>query len=199
MYKHPSQPSTKLIRTVEKVALSSFVVCSFAAYALHERLNSTNAAGLDPSASQSPVASPQVAPAASGFALAPTDIPAQPVTSNNRPAQPAPRSTAVPTPVPAQARGQYKDGQYTGPSVNAFYGQVQVRAVIQNGKLADVQLLQYPSDRRTSVRINTFAVPVLQQEAVQAQNANVDFVSGATLTSEAFARSLQAALNSARS
>jgi uncharacterized protein with FMN-binding domain len=62
-----------------------------------------------------------------------------------------------------------------------------------------VTFLQYPNDRRTSVRINQQVMPWLQSEAVQAQNANVDIITGATLTSEAFAQSLQAALSNARS
>ncbi len=110
------------------------------------------------------------------------------------------QSPAVqPTALPASptAAGQYKDGQYTGPQVDAFYGWVQVQAVIQNGQIADVKFLQYPSDRRTSQRINSIAMPWLTQEAVQAQSANVDIISGATLTSEAFAQSLQAALQTA--
>jgi uncharacterized protein with FMN-binding domain len=69
---------------------------------------------------------------------------------------------------------------------------------VQNGKIADVQFLQYPHDRRTSQRINSSVMPYLQTEAIQAQSANVDLITGATLTSEAFAESLQAALSGAR-
>ena len=75
---------------------------------------------------------------------------------------------------------------------------MRVQTIIRNGKIANVQFLEYPSDRRTSVRINNFAVPLLQQEAIQAQTANVDFISGATLTSQAFEMSLQSALNQAK-
>ena len=94
--------------------------------------------------------------------------------------------------------GQYKDGVYTGTEVDAYYGLVQVQATIKQGKLADVQFLEYPNDRRTSIRINTIAMPDLQQEAIQAQSAQVDTISGATLTSEAFVQSLQVALSSAK-
>jgi uncharacterized protein with FMN-binding domain len=92
----------------------------------------------------------------------------------------------------------YKDGTYTGPVTDAYYGMVQVQAVIQNGKISSVQFLDYPHDRRTSQEINSQAMPWLQQEAIQAQSANVNIISGATLTSEAFARSLQAALQTAK-
>jgi uncharacterized protein with FMN-binding domain len=91
----------------------------------------------------------------------------------------------------------YKNGTFTGPESNAYYGLVQVQVVIQNGKIADVQFLDYPHDRRTSQEINTQVMPWLKQEAIQAQSANVNIISGATLTSEAFANSLQSALNSA--
>lgn len=94
--------------------------------------------------------------------------------------------------------GPVKDGTYTGSEVDAYYGLVKVQATIQGGKITDVQFLEYPNDRRTSVRINSIAVPDLQQEAIQAQTANVDIVSGATLTSEAFIASLQSALDAAK-
>ncbi len=92
----------------------------------------------------------------------------------------------------------YKNGTYTGPSVNVYYGNVQVQVVIQNGKIANVTFLDYPHDRRTSQMINNQAMPWLTQEAIQAQSANVNLISGATLTSEGFANSLQAALQTAQ-
>jgi uncharacterized protein with FMN-binding domain len=73
-----------------------------------------------------------------------------------------------------------------------------VRAIIQDGRIMDVQFLEYPQDRRTSARINSRAVPALRREAIQAQNAQVDIISGATLTSEAFIQSLQSALDQAK-
>lgn len=82
--------------------------------------------------------------------------------------------------------------------VNVRFGYVQVQTTIQNGEITDVQFLQYPMDRRTSARINSVAVPMLQQEAIQAQSANVDIITGATLTSLGFERSLQAALSQAK-
>lgn len=89
------------------------------------------------------------------------------------------------------------DGTFDGPAVDAFYGLVQIEANVQNGKLASIRVLQFPSDRRTSIMINRQALPVLRLEAVAAQSADVDIVSGATLTSEAFIESLGAALKQA--
>jgi len=119
------------------------------------------------------------------------------------PAKTTPKPAPVPKPVPVPApapkpQGQYKDGTYTGPSVDAYYGNVQVAAVIQNGKLADVKILDYPQDRRTSQYINGQALPILVQEAISAQNANVDAVSGASESSPAFKQSLSAALVQAK-
>jgi uncharacterized protein with FMN-binding domain len=179
-------------KTVRRFLLSAFVVVSFVAYALSRPFytsadTNASAAGPAPTALVAQQAFPSAAPALS-------DTPAAvdpPVAT-----QPAPTDTA-PAPTLAQS-GQYKDGTYTGPEVDAFYGLVKVQTVIKNGKIASVQFLEYPSDRRTSVRINSFAVPNLQQEAIQSQSANVDLITGATLTSQAFVQSLQTALDQAR-
>lgn len=92
----------------------------------------------------------------------------------------------------------YKDGTFTGNVADAYYGMVQVKAVISGGVIADVQFLQYPSDRKTSININNQAMPMLKAEAIQIQNANVDTISGATHTSGAFRESLAYALNQAK-
>jgi len=99
----------------------------------------------------------------------------------------------------SQSTGQFKDGAYTGTSVDAYYGYIQVKATVSDGKLTDVTFLDYPSDRRESIEINSQAMPMLKQEAIQSQTAHVDGVSGATDTSAAFIESLQAALNQAKS
>lgn len=184
------------VRFLQKFVVSVFVVCSFLAYAVHE--HTINPDGAAASLERTPTEVTQPLP--STAQAAPT-VPAPATSAPGAPSAPnfiPPTATPVPPRPTAVARGQYRDGTYTGPSVDAFWGQVQVQAVVQNGRIASVRFLQYPSDRRTSVRINNFAIPTLQSEAVQAQNANVNIISGATLTSEAFVQSLQVALNSAR-
>ena len=89
---------------------------------------------------------------------------------------------------------RYRDGEYNGISVDAYYGRVEVIAVVKNGQLVDVQFLDYPRDRSTSAEINGLATPVLRTEAIAAQSAEVDIVSGATETSKAFKESLASAL-----
>ncbi len=124
--------------------------------------------------------------------LAPTDTPT-PVSGSSIVNLPAP--TAIPTPKP---RGQYKDGSYTGSVQDAFYGNIQVQAVISSGKISNVNFLQYPNDNRTSQYINSVADPMLAQEAIQAQSAQVDIISGASASSQAFKASLADALSQAK-
>lgn len=190
-----------IARTIRKFFVSGFVVATFVAYALHERFGgapaSANATPLPlaaqpPAPSQRPPATAQ--PPKSPQAAVPTAPP--PPTARTLPTV-APTEAPTDAPV-AQNNGLYRDGSYAGPVADAYYGNMQVQAVIQAGKLTDVQILEYPNDRRTSIRINNIALPYLISEAIQAQSANVDAISGATLSSDAFVQSLQSALNSAK-
>jgi uncharacterized protein with FMN-binding domain len=103
-----------------------------------------------------------------------------------------------PTPTPPQNR-QYKDGSYTGSVADAFYGPLQVQAIMTNGQISDVKFLRYPNDQEHSREVSSFALPSLKQEAIQIQDSNVDIVSGATQTSEAFRQSMASALAQAKS
>jgi len=94
--------------------------------------------------------------------------------------------------------GQYKDGTYTGTVANAYYGYMQVRVTISGGKITDVTFLQHPHHAFTSVRINTIAMPMLKQEAIQAQNYRVNIISGASASSIGFIESLRSALQQAK-
>lgn len=198
----PSKQSFNPGRTLRRYFVSAFVVFTFVAYALHERSINADSGASTETPVQASVPARQVHIAAPTFpTLTATPRPAVPLPARPTPTLVPPPAQPTPTvtpPPPAVAAGQYKDGEYTGPGVDAYWGLVQVKAIVQNGKITDVQFLQYPSDRRTSQRINSIAMPYLQTEAIQAQNANVDLISGATLTSEAFAESLQAALANAR-
>jgi uncharacterized protein with FMN-binding domain len=112
------------------------------------------------------------------------------------PAPVAPVVAPTTPPAPKQT-GQYKDGSYTGSQADAYYGTVQVQAIISGGRLNNVQILSYPSDRSTSQRINQRAMPTLVSEAIQAQSASVNTVSGASDSSAAFRQSLGSALSQA--
>ena len=97
----------------------------------------------------------------------------------------------------SSSAGTYKNGTYTGSAVDATYGTVQVQVTIGGGKITKVTFLSQPGGRGESVQINANATPILSQEAISAQSANVQTVSGATFTSNAFIQSLQSALTKA--
>ena len=102
------------------------------------------------------------------------------------------------TPEATSDLGLYRDGEYQGNAVRAGrWGNVQVTAVIENGKLTNFKINDYPHSRSMSQEINQVALPYLMKEAVTVQSTSVDMVSGATLTSEAFIESLQSALDQA--
>jgi uncharacterized protein with FMN-binding domain len=85
----------------------------------------------------------------------------------------------------------------TGDAVDTRYGPVQVKITVSNKKISDVSVLQYPSDNSRSQEINSYALPILNQEAMSAQSAQVDAVSGASYTSEGYVQSLQSAIDKA--
>lgn len=91
--------------------------------------------------------------------------------------------------------GAGPSGRYTGSVTETPYGPVQVRAVLDAGKLAGVTVLQQTFGGRSS-QIDSFALPILKAEALKAQSGDIDVVSGATYTSDGYAQSLQAALDS---
>ena len=86
---------------------------------------------------------------------------------------------------------------YTGDSVQTRWGPVQVRITVQNGKITASEAIVYPDGNREDQQINSFALPVLSQEAVQQQSATIDMVSGATVTSQGYLSSLQSAIDQA--
>jgi uncharacterized protein with FMN-binding domain len=107
-------------------------------------------------------------------------------------------TTPAPTPAPTAATPQPAtgDGQLIGPVVSTRFGPVQVEVTLKNGAIVDVTALELPTGRRSG-QISNEAAPILRDEALQAQSASIDIVSGATYTSDAYARSLQAALDKA--
>ncbi|MFA6554035.1 MAG: FMN-binding protein [Candidatus Paceibacterota bacterium] len=100
--------------------------------------------------------------------------------------------------ISASASIKYKNGTYTGPVVDVFYGNVEVQATIANSKLTDIKFLQYPNDQETSQEKSAHAMPILKSEAIKVQSATVDMVSGATQTSTGFIKSLTQALVQAK-
>ncbi len=164
---------------MKRFVLSLSLIAAFFAYLIFKHANLGTAVAAVPNPKATPNPNPTPAPS-----------PSAPV------AQSVPAVAPAATPTPSQ--GQYKDGTYVGSVADAWYGNVQVKAIISNGAISDVKFLQYPNTHSYSVYVNSQAMPYLTQEAVQTQNANVDIISGATQTSLAFIQSLQSALAQAK-
>ena len=88
-------------------------------------------------------------------------------------------------------------GTYTGDAVQTRFGPVQVEITVENGAITASEVTQVPWNDRKDQEINGRAVPVLNAEAVDAQSADIDMVSGATYTSQAYVESLQSAIDRA--
>lgn len=78
------------------------------------------------------------------------------------------------------------------------FGSIQVRVTLDNGKITDVTAIDYPRNDGRSYEISSYSIPILRQEVLQAQGTHIDIVSGATYTSDAYAQSVQAALDKAK-
>ena len=137
----------------------------------------------DTAAGVTPIPTPTTTPA-------PTVAPAVPVPSPSPSVvPPAVSSTTLPA---ATCEGQTLDG----PTVNTRWGPVQVEAVVSSsGQICDVDAIQSPNSHRRSVAINNNALPILHKQVMNAQSANINGVSGATVTSTGYVRSLQAILD----
>jgi uncharacterized protein with FMN-binding domain len=175
---------------MKKTTLAIWFVMVFILYVAYERMHPAPAPLVALSG-----ANDQVAGTSSAIAPSPSSPGSSSATAATTASVPASKSAAA---TPQRSTGQYRDGTYTGPSVNAYYGNVKVQAVISGGKLSNVIFLNYPQSHPASMYINSQAMPYLTQEALQMQSANVDIISGATFTSEAFAQSLASALAQAK-
>lgn len=174
---------------MKRFLLSSLVLVIFIVYALHTNLADEQASAIAINTPPGVIIPSPLSTETPEGSTGPAPVPT---------ARPTRAPTAAPTAIPAATpAGRYKNGTYTGSVADAFYGNVQVQVTISGGNITDVQFLQYPSDRSTSIYINSQAMPLLKQEAIQAQSAQVSGVSGATATSGAFIQSLGSALSQA--
>lgn len=189
---------------MKKTILSFILFFTFTGYILYTRIVGASIPAVvttDPSNPKVTLSLPTYSPPevlVDPKVKTPTVIPSVTPTTTPVVSTPKPQVVAPPTPTPPKPTGKYKDGSYKGDSIDAYYGNVQVLAVISGGKIKDVQFLDYPKGRQTSVRINERAMPYLTSEAIVAQDSNVDTVSGASFTSAAFRKSLASALVKAK-
>jgi uncharacterized protein with FMN-binding domain len=134
-------------------------------------------------------------------ALTGTSAPAPPdaaATSEPPPTAPPAASTPTTRPPTTTTAPATAARSAVGADIQTRFGPVQVKAVVQNGRLVDVQTVQMPTSHTRSAYISQQAAPMLRREALDAQSANIDIISGATYTSEGYAQSLQAALDALR-
>jgi uncharacterized protein with FMN-binding domain len=105
-------------------------------------------------------------------------------------------STSSPSASPSSS-GSTTTKTYTGSVAATRWGPVQVQIAVSSGKITDVTVLQQPNGNGKDAEINDYALPILVQDTLQAQSADIDMVSGATVTSDGYLQSLQAALDEA--
>lgn len=115
--------------------------------------------------------------------------------SSNGPSTTSGGTTAQATPS-SGTRAATANETLTGSVFSSRYGNTQVQVTISAGTITGVTAVQLPVGGRSGA-ISAYVEPILSSEALQAQSANIDIVSGATYTSEAYARSLQSALDQA--
>jgi uncharacterized protein with FMN-binding domain len=107
-------------------------------------------------------------------------------------------STSSSSATPANSSSaSFKDGTYTGNSEDTAYGTVQIAVVVSGGKITDVKFLQMPNDLGHTQEVTAAAEPLLKDITLQKQSSHIDFVTGATSTSEGYQQSLQSALDQA--
>jgi uncharacterized protein with FMN-binding domain len=98
---------------------------------------------------------------------------------------------------PSAASGTSTSTTFTGDSASTRWGPVQVEITVAGGRVTDVSVVDYPDNNGKDQQINARALPVLVQETLDAQSADIDMVSGATVTSDGYVESLQSALDQA--
>lgn len=104
-----------------------------------------------------------------------------------------PGGETAPTSAPPD-QGAARDGTYTGTLESEVYGRVQVRIVVERGRLTQVSTVTLVGDTPHSQELNRYAAPVLRSEALRAQSSRIDAVTSATYTSDAYIASLNTAL-----
>jgi uncharacterized protein with FMN-binding domain len=147
----------------------------------------TTPARLNLSAPLEPAQTPSPTPSASGGAGS------QPQPDSTASARPTSTKPASSTTQPASTSGGTKTAD--GPVVNYSYGNLSVSVTVSGGKITKVGIASLDDfGVARSEQIDQDSIPILEQQAVQAQSADIQGVSGASYTSQGFEQSLQAAL-----
>ena len=165
-------PKRGAIATVLTIA-ALVLLLNFKTPTIDESVGDTTPAIVEP-APNDPNAAPEAA------------VATEPPTATDPTTTAQPKATQAPT-----ASSTTVDGA----TVQTRYGPVQVEVTVEGGRITDVTALQLPSGDRHSAGISQAVEPMLRDEVLQAQSADIDLVSGATYTSTGYARSLQSALD----
>jgi uncharacterized protein with FMN-binding domain len=138
--------------------------------------------------------SPSTAASAKPVATASAAKSAKPVVTKKATAAVSATASATPAAAATTAAAvpAAKSGTFTGPAVFVNYGTVQVKITVSNGKITDAVAVQAPSGRND--RWTNMALPILKQQTLAAQSANIKGASGASYTSYGWFTSLQGAL-----
>jgi len=113
--------------------------------------------------------------------------------------RPSPSTSSTPSSPsrPTSSSSSTRSQTYTGAVASTRWGPVQVQITVTAENITDVTVLQQPNGNRKDAEINARALPILVQDTLSAQSAQIDMISGATVTSEGYVHSLQAALDQA--
>jgi len=148
-----------------------------------------------------PVAPAQTATAVPANPTTPTQ-PSPAATTKTKKKKTATKATTAPaaptqTQAPAAPQSASVTGTFSGIAAPTAYGPVQVQITISNGKITGATALTYPQNSGRDRQINSQAIPLLIQETLQAQSANIQGVGGASYTSQGWYDSLVSALKKA--
>ncbi|HEY8992414.1 MAG TPA: FMN-binding protein [Candidatus Microsaccharimonas sp.] len=138
-----------------------------------------------------------VAPGQKGTATTTNKTAATTVATIPAASVPATSATSATATTPATT-GQYKDGNYTGSTASNRFDDIKVAVTISGGKITAISTPTLNGDSGRSQQINSYAIPQLTNQAISAQSSQIDGVSGASYTSEAYVNSLQSALDQAK-
>jgi len=105
--------------------------------------------------------------------------------------------TTVTTPATPTGDATYQDGVYVGPRVENEKGGYQAQVTTENGVITKVEPVEAGTSDPESLRVNAFAVPAIVERVLEAQSADVEYVSGSSFTSPAFIDSIAGALDEA--
>jgi len=98
---------------------------------------------------------------------------------------------------PDASAGVAVDGTYPGPVISNIRGDYQLQIVVAGGVVTDVQFLAAGTEAAQSVSVNAAALPILRERILEAQDWDVDYVSGSSFSSPAMVESAQGAFDDA--